>query len=58
MDGTVLDVMSEGHLSLVVVSVPEVVETGRDVISMLLELQLNVQEAKKKLNLSILDFNQ
>ena len=41
-------VLSEGHLSLVVVSVPENfdVETGPDVISMLFELRLNVQESK------------
>jgi len=52
VDGVVLVVMKseeEGHLSLVVVSVPEdlaVEKTDRDVISMLFELQLNVQESK------------
>ena len=49
VDGIVLVVvLSEGHLSLVVVSVPENfdVETGPDVISMLFELRLNVQESK------------
>ena len=37
----------EGHLSLVVVSVSEdlAVEAGRDVFSMLIELQLNDQQS-------------
>lgn len=57
MDGVVLVVMKseEGHLSLVVVSVPEdlTAEAGRDVISMSFELRLNVQESKlKKLNIN------